>query len=125
MITIKKLLDDWKDVLSRYANITFLHNRIYLQFDNLQFGMQILCQKQKNERHLPLCRHRSRVSSILVCGLLLEDQLCKLEEAATPGVPLMSSSGRLITYGVDTDGLDILGCLDATHVLLATTAHEE
>jgi hypothetical protein len=26
MITIKKFLDDWKDVLSRYANITFLHN---------------------------------------------------------------------------------------------------
>jgi hypothetical protein len=26
VVAIKKLFDDWKDVLSRYANITFLHN---------------------------------------------------------------------------------------------------
>jgi len=26
VIAIKKFLDDWKNVLSRYANITFLHN---------------------------------------------------------------------------------------------------
>ena len=26
VIAIKKLLDDWKNVLSRYANITFLHS---------------------------------------------------------------------------------------------------
>ena len=57
---------------------------------------------------------------------LFEHQLSKLIETATPGVPLVGSARRLVAYGIHADLLlDILGSLDTTHVLLATTTHEE
>ena len=57
---------------------------------------------------------------------LFENQLSELIEAATPSVPLVGSAGRFVTYGVHAElFLDVLGSLNATHVLLATTAHEE
>jgi hypothetical protein len=65
VVAIKKLLDDWKDVLSRYANITFLHKLYNLQFDNLlitiyfcdlTIEMQIVCQTKKRQ-HLPSGRY--------------------------------------------------------------------
>ena len=57
---------------------------------------------------------------------LLKDKLCKLIEAATPGVPLMGSAGRRVADGIHAElVVNLLGGLFATHVLLATTTHEE
>ena len=62
----------------------------------------------------------------MMYAILFEHQLCKLIEAATPGVPFVGSAGRFVTYGIHAKlFLDVLGCLDDTHILLATTAHEE
>ena len=50
MVTIKKLLDDWKYVLSRYTDITFLHSCTFLLF----IFANTLANTVPNERRRPL-----------------------------------------------------------------------
>ena len=59
-------------------------------------------------------------------NFLFEEQLCELVEAATPSVELVCCAFRLVTNSVHAELLlDFLGSFNTTHVLLATTAHEE
>jgi hypothetical protein len=56
VITIKKLFDDWKDVLSRYANITFLHSFYILLFYLFTFlSFQASCKYRAKQKMSGIC----------------------------------------------------------------------
>lgn len=76
-------------------------------------------------RHSTSGKKKSPAGALFfVRHILFEQELCKLVETATPGVPFVGGTFRDVAYGVDADAPEALGSLHHSRILLAAVAHE-